>query len=162
MNPTLHFTTQTTAERCYSLGTIIVQLMGQMHFFPLYDLLLIYSYALMTRRHLDSRRRLFSKRALASTFWLKHLINSHIHLSDANGLFVLLLFSGLNGLYEHTFLLQCKKGSCLMALSHEAHIIKTDKPYQVTRGKERSDVLPDTIPPALTLHPSLFRSGIKV
>jgi len=48
------------------------------------------------------------------------------------------------------------------SVSHEAHIIKTDKPYQVTRAKERSDVFPDTIPHALTLHPSLFRWGMAV
>lgn len=78
-----------------------------------------------------------------------------------NGLFVLLLFSGFNSLYRRTFLLQCKKVSCLIALCHMKHI-KTDKRYQVTRAKERSDVLPDTIPPALTLHPSLFRRGMAV
>lgn len=80
-----------------------------------------------------------------------------------NGLFVLLLFSGLNDLYSQTFLLQCKKGVLFNGfVSHEAHIIKTDKPYQVTRAKERSDVFPDTIPPALTLHPSLYRRGMAV
>jgi len=47
-------------------------------------------------------------------------------------------------------------------VSHEAHIIKTDKSYQVTRAKERSDVFPDTIPSAVTLHPSLFRRGMAV
>lgn len=56
-----------------------------------YDLLLIYCYALMTRRHLDMGKFkcLFSKRALPSTFWIKHLVNSHIRLEDSKGLFVL-------------------------------------------------------------------------
>lgn len=94
-----------------------------MHFFLLYDLLIVCWYALITGGHLEMIKFKCLCSNISSLFWLKHLVSSHIHLLVPNGLFVLLLFSGLNGLYSQTFLLQCKKWSCLMALCHMKHTL---------------------------------------
>jgi len=84
-------------------------------FFGLYDLLIVCRYVLMTGGHLE-----IDYFNCLTTFWL--LVRSHIHLMVPNGLFVLLLFSGLHYLYRQTFLLQCKKWVLFMALCHMKHI----------------------------------------